>query len=151
MELAYISANRLRIEVLKKNNTFQARILTLFYRKESKMIALLLLGNNVALVVYGIAAAQVLDPWLVAIGIQDQGVILILQTIFSTLLVLITAEFLPKALVQLNPNKALDYGLFPLLILFVLLYIPTQVIMLLSNGFLRILGAEREQQRVFQK
>ena len=151
MELAFISANRLRIEVLKKNNTFQARILSLFYRKESNMIALLLLGNNVALVVYGIAAAQVLDPWLLAIGIQDQGIILMLQTIISTLLVLITAEFLPKAVVQLNANKALDYGLFPLLIFYLLLFIPTQLIMLLSNGFLRLLGAEREQQRVFSK
>lgn len=151
MELAFISANRLRIEVLKKNNTFQAKILALFYRKESNMIALLLLGNNVALVVYGIAAAQVLDPILVQIGVEDQAVLLTLQTIFSTLLVLITAEFLPKALVQLNPNKALDYGLFPLLVLYVLLYIPTQFIMLLSNGFLKLLGAEREQQRVFSK
>ena len=62
MELAYISANRLRIEVVKKNNTLQAKILGLFYRKESNMIALLLLGNNVALVVYGIAAGAKLAP-----------------------------------------------------------------------------------------
>jgi Mg2+/Co2+ transporter CorB len=72
MELAFISANRLRIEVLKKNNTFQGKILALFYRKESNMIALLLLGNNVALVVYGIAAGAELSPLLEKFGFEDQ-------------------------------------------------------------------------------
>ena len=151
MELAYISANRLRIEVVKKNNTLQAKILNLFYRKESNMIALLLLGNNVALVVYGIAAGAQLSPVLAQMGVQDQGLLLILQTVLSTLLVLITAEFLPKALVQLNPNKALDLGLYPLLILYVLLYIPTQMIVLISSGFLKLMGVEKEEQRVFSK
>ena len=151
MELAYISANRLRIEVVKKNNTFQAKILHLFYRKESNMIALLLLGNNVALVVYGIAAGAQLSPWLEHMGVQDQGLLLVLQTVLSTLLVLITAEFLPKALVQLNPNKALDLGLYALLILYVLLYLPTQMIVLISMGFLKLLGVEKEEQRVFSK
>ncbi len=151
MELAYISANRLRIEVVKKNNTFQAKILNLFYRKESNMIALLLLGNNVALVVYGIAAGAQLSPWLENMGVQDQGLLLVLQTVLSTLLVLITAEFLPKALVQLNPNKALDLGLYALLILYVLLYLPTQMIVLISTGFLKLIGVEKEEQRVFSK
>jgi putative hemolysin len=151
MELAYISANRLRIEVVKKNNTFQAKILNLFYRKESNMIALLLLGNNVALVVYGIAAGAQLSPVLAQMGVQDQGLLLVLQTILSTLLVLITAEFLPKALVQLNPNKALDLGLYPLLILYVLLFLPTQMIVLMSTGFLKLMGVEKEEQRVFSK
>ena len=118
MELAYISSNRLRIEVITQKNTFQAKILSIFYRKESNMIALLLLGNNIALVVYGIAAAALLDPWLIQLGIKDHGIILVTQTILSTLLVLITAEFLPKALVQLNPNKALNYGLLPLFIFY---------------------------------
>lgn len=151
MELAFISANRLRIEVLKKNNTVQAKILALFYRKESNMIALLLLGNNVALVVYGIAAGAKLSPLLQQLGFEDQSVLLILQTILSTLLVLITAEFLPKALVQLNPNKALDFGLFALFIMYILLYLPTQMIVLISTGFLKLMGVEKEQQRVFSK
>ena len=115
------------------------------------MIALLLLGNNIALVVYGIAAAALLDPWLIQLGIKDHGIILVTQTILSTLLVLITAEFLPKALVQLNPNKALNYGLLPLFIFYILLYIPTLFILLISNGFLKLLGAEKEQERVFSK
>jgi len=141
----------LRIEVITQKNTFQAKILSIFYRKESNMIALLLLGNNIALVVYGIAAAALLDPWLIQLGIKDHGIILVTQTILSTLLVFITAEFLPKALVQLNPNKALNYGLLPLFIFYILLYIPTLFILLISNGFLKLLGAEKEQERVFSK
>lgn len=151
MELAYISANRLRIEVVRKNTTFQAKILNLFYRKESNMIALLLLGNNVALVVYGIAAAAELNPFLLHLGIQEQSVLLIFQTILSTLLVLVTAEFLPKALVQLNPNKALDLGLLPLFILYLILFIPSQIVLLVSTGFLKLFGVKKEQQRVFSK
>jgi putative hemolysin len=152
MELAYISANRLRIEVLKKGKTFQSSILTLFYRKESNMIALLLLGNNIALVLYGIAAAAQLGPALHSIGIQDQNLQLVLQTLLSTLLVLITAEFLPKTLVQLNPNKALDYGLYPLLIFYAVLFLPTLLIVWVSSGFLFLFGvAKEQQQRVFSK
>ena len=151
MELAYISANRLRIEVVKSNSTLQAKILRLFYRKESNMIALLLLGNNIALVVYGIAAGATLSPILAQMGLEDQNILLIAQTIISTLLVLVTAEFLPKALVQLNPNKALDLGLYPLFILYILLFIPSQLVLLMSAGFLKIFGVEKEQQRVFSK
>jgi len=66
-------------------------------------------------------------------------------------LVLITAEFLPKALVQLNPNKALDLGLFALFAMYILLYLPTQMIVLISTGFLKLMGVEKEQQRVFSK
>jgi CBS domain containing-hemolysin-like protein len=152
MELAYISANRLRIEVVKKANTFQAKILSLIYRKESNMIALLLLGNNLALVVYGITTGAELSALFEQLGIHDQGVLLVLQTFFSALLVLITAEFLPKALVQLNPNRALDLGLYPLLFLYILLLLPTQFIVLISMGFLKLIGIEKEQQqRVFSK
>ena len=152
MELAYISANRLRIEVLRNNQNFQGKILALFYRKESNMIAFLLLGNNVALVLYGIAAGELLNPALVQLGLQDQGLIMVVQTVLSTLVVLITAEFLPKAIVQLNPNKALDLGLVPLLLLYVILYLPTQFIMLISSGFLKLLGSEKDHnKRVFSK
>lgn len=152
MELAYISANRLRVEVLRNQQNFQGKILALFYRKESNMIAFLLLGNNVALVLYGIAAGEILNPVIANFGIQDQGIILVIQTILSTLIVLITAEFLPKALVQLNPNRALDLGLFPMALLYVLLYLPTQFIMLISSGFLKLMGSEKDHnKRVFSK
>ena len=120
MELAFLSSNRLRIEVMKKNRSLKSRIIGLFFHRESTMIASLLMGNNIALVMYGIAAARVLNPFFVNLGVTDEIILLILQTITSPIIVLVTAEFLPKALVQLNPNRFLDITLAPMLILYIL-------------------------------
>ena len=151
MELAYLASNRLKIEVQIKQKTVQGKVLSILYRKDSTMIAMLLLGNNIALVVYGISAANILEPILVGYGIGDNTG-LVIQTILSTLLVLITAEFLPKAIVQINPNTFLNFGSFALLFVFWILYIPTQIIMLFSNLVLRIFGIKHENSdKVFSK
>ena len=116
------------------------------------MIALLLLGNNFALVIYGIKAAEILNPVLKNIGVQNEALLLISQTILSTLLVLITAEFLPKAVVQLNPNRFLNIGAVPLFVIFIILYLPTQLILLLSSGFLKLSGGKNKtSEKVFSK
>ena len=104
MEIAFISSNRLKVEMDRSKGTLNGKILGSFYKNESHFIAMLLLANNVSLVIFGISAASLLNPiigqqW----GIKSEGLILLIQTIISTLLVLITAEFLPKALVQINP------------------------------------------------
>ena len=152
MELAYLASNRLKIEVQKKQRGISSKIISLFYQKESRMIAMLLLGNNVALVIYGISAAQVLNPYLEAIGIASSGTILVTQTILSTLLVLITAEFLPKAIVQINPNKFLNIGLLPMFICYVVLFIPNQIVLFISWVVLRVFGAKNEHSnKVFSK
>ena len=152
MELAFISSNRLRIEVMKKNRSLKSRIIGLFFHRESTMIASLLMGNNIALVMYGIAAARVLNPFFVNLGVTDEIILLILQTITSTIIVLVTAEFLPKALVQLNPNRFLDITLAPMLILYILLYVPTQIILFFSYIILKLFGSSQEQSaRVFSK
>ena len=79
-------------------------------------------------------------------------ILLILQTITSTIIVLVTAEFLPKALVQLNPNRFLDITLAPMLILYILLYVPTQIILFFSYIILKLFGSSQEQSaRVFSK
>jgi CBS domain containing-hemolysin-like protein len=151
MELAYLASNRLKIEVQIKQKTVQGKVLSILYKKDSTMIAMLLLGNNIALVVYGISAANILDPILAGYGIGD-NIGLVIQTILSTLLVLITAEFLPKAIVQINPNTFLNFGSFALLFVFWILYIPTQIIMLFSNLVLRIFGIKHENSdKVFSK
>lgn len=151
MELAYLASNRLKIEVQIKQKTVQGKVLSILYKKDSTMIAMLLLGNNIALVVYGISAANILDPILAGYGIGDNTG-LVIQTILSTLLVLITAEFLPKAIVQINPNTFLNFGSFALLFVFWILFIPTQIIMLFSNLVLRIFGIKHENSdKVFSK
>ena len=153
MEIAFISSNRLKVEMDRSKGTLNGKILGSFYKNESHFIAMLLLANNVSLVIFGISAASLLNPiigqqW----GIKSEGLILLIQTIISTLLVLITAEFLPKALVQINPNKFLRFASIPMLILHWVLYIPTQLVMFISNSVLRLLktdGATTE--KVFSK
>ena len=152
MELAFLSSNRLRIEVMKKNRSLKSRIIGLFFHRESTMIASLLMGNNIALVMYGIAAARVLNHFFMGLGISDEVLLLVLQTVSSTIIVLVTAEFLPKALVQLNPNRFLDVTLAPMLVLYILLYLPTQFVLFFSYIILKLFGSNQEQSaRVFSK
>lgn len=153
MEIAYISSSRLKIELDKSRGTFNGKILGRFYENESRFIAMLLLGNNIALVFFGLFAAQILNPVIASWGIQDGSAgMLLIQTVLSTGLVLILAEFLPKALVQLNPNGFLRIMALPMTLIYMLLYLPTLVVLGLSNLFLRLLRVENEnKEKVFSK
>ena len=133
LEIAYISANRLKIELDKAKGTFTGKLLGSFYKNESLFIAMLLLGNNISLVFFGLFSAIFLDPIIFSWGITDEALILVIQTILSTALVLITAEFLPKAFVQINPNGYIKYAAYPMIFIFALLYVPTLIILFISN------------------
>lgn len=123
MEIAFVSSNKLKIELDKKLGLLPARIYSFFLKHQSKFISTLLLGNNVALVVYGIFMAAMLeDPierWLFFIPNPSAvGVfVLLLQTIVSTIVILIFAEFLPKIIFRINPNRKLDLFTLPVLLL----------------------------------
>jgi CBS domain containing-hemolysin-like protein len=152
MEIAFISSNRLKIEMDRSKGTLNGRILGSFYKNESHFIAMLLLANNVSLVIFGIYAANLLNPVIENWGVKSEGLILLLQTIISTLLVLITAEFTPKALVQINPNGFLRFASIPMLILHWILYLPTQIVMFISNFFLKLLKTSGDTtEKVFSK
>ncbi len=152
MEIAFLSSNRLRIELERNKGTLNSKVVDLFYRKDAFFIALLLLGNNIALVLFGICSAEILSPVIRAWGIHSEFLILMIQTILSTLLVLSVAEFLPKALVQLNPNGFLRVATLPMLFIYILLYLPTQLIMLISGFFLKLLKSSGESSsKVFTK
>lgn len=153
LEIAYISSNRLKVELDRTKGTFSGRLMGYFYKKESEFIAMLLLGNNIALVFFGIYSAKELQPiitddW----GITDDALVLLLQTVLSTLVVLITAEFLPKAFVQINPNLFLKYASFPMILIYGVLYMPTQIIVAFSNAVLKLLKVDNDQsKKVFSK
>jgi putative hemolysin len=123
MEIAFVSSNRLKIELDKKLGLYPARIYSFFNKNQSKFISALLLGNNVALVVYGIFMADLLeDPILKWLSlIPNEGatkvLVLLIQTIISTVVILIFAEFLPKILFRINPNRKLDLFIVPVLII----------------------------------
>lgn len=152
MEIAFISSNRLKVEMDRSKGTLNGRILGSFYKNESHFIAMLLLGNNVALVLFGISAAALLNPVIQSWGITSEVLVLLIQTILSTLLVLVTAEFLPKALVQLNPNGFLRLSSIPMMLVYWILYFPTQIVMFLSNLLLRALKTSGDNsEKVFSK
>lgn len=115
MEIAFVSSNKLRFELDKKQRNLTSSILSIFYKNPQQYISTMLVGNNVSLVIYGLLMANVLTPWLEPIG--SQLVITFLQTIIATAIVLFTGEFLPKTVFRINPNLWLR--LFSWLILFV--------------------------------
>ena len=152
MEIAFLASNRLKIEVDKTKGTLLSKLQTIFYRNESKIIAFILLGNNASLVVYGISAAKLLGPVLMGWGIESEAGLLLLQTLLSTILVLVAAEFIPKSLVQYNPNRFLKIGTFPLFILYLILFIPTHIVLAISWIVLKAFGYDQKtNQKVFSK
>ena len=152
MEIAFLASNRLKIEVDKSKGTLPSKLQAIFYKNESKIIAFILLGNNISLVIYGISAAKILGPIFTNWGIESEAGLLLLQTLFSTILVLFAAEFIPKSLVQYNPNRFLKIGTFPLFILYIILIIPTHVILAISWVVLKAFGYDqRTNQKVFSK
>lgn len=146
-EIAYLQSNRLKIEIDRKQGTLSARILSFFTRNESKFITMLLLGNNIALVVYGIFMGDLIIDKLFPqhIGNQDlPGLILLTQTVISTLIILVTAEFLPKTIFRINPNRTLSFLAIPLAIVYGVLYILTLFITFISNIILSLFGSKNE-------
>jgi len=132
MEIAFVSSNRLKQELDLKRNLLNARILSVFFNNPSRFIGSLLLGNNIALVIYGMAMAKLLEPAIVKVlpeALLSEFSVLLVQTIVSTLLILITAEFIPKVLFRINPNSTLKIFAIPVWIFyysfypFILLYI----------------------------
>ncbi len=153
MEIAYISSNRLKVELDKSTGSLNGRILGRFYKNESHFIAMLLLGNNISLVLFGLFAAQLLDPIItISWGVNDEGIVLLIQTLLSTLLVLVVAEFIPKTLVQVSPNRYLKVVTFPMFILYILLFFPTYLVLGLSSVFLKLLKVDsKTSEKVFSK
>ena len=123
MEIAFVSSNKLRLELDKKQGKFYTKITNIFIRRPSDYISTMLVGNNIALVVYGITFAAIIDNPLRQIFATDSNtLVLIIQTILSAMIVLITAEFLPKSLSKMNPNGMLKTFAVPTFVLFIILY-----------------------------
>lgn len=120
MEIAFVSSNKLRFELEKKQNSPASAILNIFYQHPRQFISTMLVGNNIALVVYGLMMAEVLTPWLSFT--DNQAVITFLQTIISTIIVLFTGEFLPKTIFRINPNLWLKIFSWLLLLFYTILY-----------------------------
>ena len=130
-------------ELEKKKDTFLSRILTKLTGNPSKFITTMLVGNNIALVVYGYFMGELLMPYLEPYLYND-FVILLVQTLISTLIILVTAEFLPKAIFRIYANEALKIFAIPAYIFFLLFYFISSFIMVISDFVLRVFFNTKE-------
>lgn len=152
VEIAFISANKLKLELDKNTGKFPANIITYFSKNESDFITTMLVGNNIALVVYGIVMTQILTPQITDYFNSDFSLLMV-QTIITTLIVLVTAEFLPKAIFRIYPNQILRIFSIPIWLFFVF-FRPVALLMLfLSKLVLKyLLGQKMEDgKQVFGK
>lgn len=139
MEIAFISANKLKLELDKQSNKYFSKLLSKALHSPSRFIASMLVGNNIALVIYGITMAEFLDPILSSYT-DSSFLILLLQTVFSTLIILITAEFFPKAIFRINPNLFLRLFAVPLVFFYHLLSPIVTITLFLSKKGLKFIG-----------
>lgn len=139
MEIAFVSVDKLRFEMDKKAGVTSA-ILSYFFRNPNDFISTMLVGNNIALVIYGIFMAQIIEGNLLAGVISNHFAVVLIQTIISTLVILVTGEFLPKTLFKINPNLALRVCAMPLFVCYVVLFPVSKLASGLSSVFLYIFG-----------
>jgi putative hemolysin len=140
MEIAFISANKLKVEVDRKGGGYSAKLLTRFIHSKSSFISTMLVGNNIALVIYGITFAALLEPVLFRILptiINTELSVLILQTLVSSIIILAFAEFLPKTLFRINPNRFLNLFALPVTLIYYLLYPIIKITIALSNFIMK--------------
>lgn len=147
MEMAFISANRVRLELDKQSGSLTARALNYFYGHSEKFISTMLVGNNIALIIYGILMAELLEGPIRNYLVKSDFVVVLLQTLASTLIILFTAEYLPKALFKLNPNGMMRAFAIPLYIIYWILYPVSSVATMMSHVILRIVGLPIQKQK----
>lgn len=139
MEIAFVSVDKLRFEMERKSGVTSG-IISYFLRNPNNFISTMLVGNNIALVIYGILMAQIIETNLLAGIISNQFVLVLVQTIISTLIILVTGEFLPKTLFKINPNLMLQVCALPLFICYVILFPVSKFASGVSSLFLRLFG-----------
>jgi len=150
LEIAYISRNKLNFEIKSKSKSVFGKIFALFNRNNSEFIATMLIGNNLSLVMYGLVMAQILEPMLSFIN--NDISILIIQTLVSTVIVLITAEYIPKSIFLINPDKLLITFSVPLFIIYLILNPVVKIVMVFSKWFIiKILNQEYSDEKVVFK
>ena len=159
MEIAFISANRLKIELDNKKGGYKAKLLAYFAKKPEWFIGTMLLGNNVSLVVYSWFMGFILKPEIEALilgigWIDSAALVLFVQTLISTIFILVFAEFLPKAFFRINPNGTLSFLAVPLILIYGVLWVPTLLVIVVAEGLMFFFikdKSERSDKVAFEK
>ena len=139
MEIAFISADRVRLELDYRKEGTTSNIIQFFYSNTERFISTMLVGNNIALIIYGILMAKLIEPWIMHVC-SNELLVAMIQTILSTIIILFTAEYLPKTLFKLNPNMMLRAFAIPLYGIYWILYPISSFATLLSHGILKLAG-----------
>ena len=147
MEIAFVSSNRMRAEMDREKNGIAQRAIAFFYRHPNDFVSTMLVGNNIALVVYGILFAQIFDTLFFnqlfsesVFGSAADGFRVAADTVASTIVVLFTGEFLPKSIFKNNANTLLTFFAIPAFVFYVLLYPVSRFATFLSRIVLRVFG-----------
>lgn len=143
-EIAYVSTDKLRLELDRNKGGLISKILSFLYRSPDRFITTMLLGNNVALVLYGIFMAELIEPLLQLLTSNDV-LILTLQSLIATILILIVGEFTPKVMFRINANLMMQVLAIPLFVVYVLLFPFMWVISLMTRGILLLFGQKGQK------
>lgn len=146
-EMAFVTSDRVRVELDVKRGGLISRIINLFYSRSELFISTILVGNNVMLVIYGMGAAMFIEPFLARIS-TNEFFILICQTLISTAVILLTGEFLPKTIFGINPNNSLKIFALPVWIFYIVLYPVSVFTAWLSRALMRLAGIKDATKRL---
>ena len=154
LEFAFISANKLKIELKKKQGGWTGKALEKYYSKPSRFLGTILVGNNIALVIFGIVMANLLEPKLQNVFGRSELATNLAQTLIATPVILLAGEFIPKNLFRLNPSGALSVLAAPFIFLYGLLWMPVVIVVFIAKLLLKALfgiSYEEEEKQVFGK
>lgn len=154
LEIAFVSSDKLRFEMDVERNTFSSKILKRFFHKPNIYISTMLVGNNIALVIYSTMMATVIESLIPAGVISNEFVLVLLETFISTLIVIVVGEFLPKTIFRINSNATLNLFALPLYFIYILLYPISLFTTWLSRLLLRICGVrinDENENKAFSK
>ena len=145
IEIAFVSSNKVRAELDMKQKNLISSILNVFYRNEEMFISTMLVGNNIALVIYGVGMAMLLEPAISRVW-NNPAFVVTMQTLLSTIIILFTGEFIPKTVFRVNPNLSLRFFSLPLYLIYVVLYPVSRFTSMVSKGIMRLFGVKIERQ-----
>ncbi|MBR5706598.1 MAG: HlyC/CorC family transporter [Bacteroidaceae bacterium] len=146
LEIAFVSADRLRFEMDVERHTFSSRLLERFFRNPNIYISTMLVGNNIALVLYSTMMAHLIEMLLPEGLIGNEFLLVVVETLISTAIVIVIAEFVPKTLFRSNPNGKLNVLAFPIYLIYIILYPISLFTTWLSRILLRILGVRIDKE-----
>ncbi|MDE7125338.1 MAG: hemolysin family protein [Muribaculaceae bacterium] len=148
-EIAFVTSDRIRTEIDNKRGGMISRMVNRFYSNSEFFISTILVGNNIMLVVYGMGAAALIEPWLYnTCGLNNEFLILLFQTLISTAIILLAGEFIPKTIFRINPNNSLRVFALPVYIFYILLYPVSTFSAWLSKILMRLFGVKGENTRL---